>query len=86
MNMEMSPLSVKGCKMLAYVRSLRPLSRDGSLLWALVFPVSYEGSPHLITSYDTQGDAEDLFLPGSLQVHLALSDSDIYTSQGLDRP
>jgi hypothetical protein len=29
--METSPLSVKGCKMLAYARLLRPLSREGSL-------------------------------------------------------
>jgi hypothetical protein len=86
MNMQMSLLSVKGCKSFANFRSLRPLSREGSLSWALVFPVSSEGSPHLVTSYDTQGDAEDLFLPGSIWVHLALSDSDIYTSLGLDRP
>jgi hypothetical protein len=31
----------------------------------LVFPVLSEGPPHLVASYDTLGDAEDLFLPGS---------------------
>jgi hypothetical protein len=37
------------------------------LLWhgASVFPVSSEGPPHSVASYDTQGDAEDLFYPGS---------------------
>jgi hypothetical protein len=33
------------------------------LLWhgALVFPVSSEGPPHSVASYDTRGDVEDLF-------------------------
>jgi hypothetical protein len=33
------------------------------LLWhsTLVFPVSSEGPPHLVASYDTRGDMEDLF-------------------------
>jgi hypothetical protein len=33
------------------------------LLWhrASVFPVSSEGPPHLVASYDIQGDVEDLF-------------------------
>jgi hypothetical protein len=33
------------------------------LLWlgVSVFPVSSEGPPDSVTSYDTQGDAEDLF-------------------------
>jgi hypothetical protein len=37
------------------------------LLWhgALVFPVSSEGPPHSIASYDTRGDVEELFSPGS---------------------
>jgi hypothetical protein len=26
------------------------------------FPVSFKGPPHTVTSYDSQGDAEDLFL------------------------
>jgi hypothetical protein len=32
------------------------------LLWhvALVFPVSSEEPPHLVASYDTRGDVEDL--------------------------
>jgi hypothetical protein len=40
------------------------------LLWqrASVFPVSSEGPPHSIASYDSQENAEDLFLPGSSQV------------------
>jgi hypothetical protein len=40
------------------------------LLWHgdLVFPVSSEGPPHLVASYNTQDDAEDLFLPGSSRV------------------
>jgi hypothetical protein len=40
------------------------------MLWheASVFPVSSEGPPHLIDSYDSQGDTEDLFLPGSSRV------------------
>ena len=40
------------------------------LLWhgASVFPVSSEGPPHLVASYDTRGDVEDLFLPGSSRV------------------
>jgi hypothetical protein len=39
------------------------------LLWhgASVFPVSSEGPPHSVAFYDTQGDVEDLFLPGSSQ-------------------
>jgi hypothetical protein len=33
------------------------------LLWygTSVFPVSSKGPPHLVASYDTQGDVEDLF-------------------------
>jgi hypothetical protein len=36
------------------------------LLWhaAPVFPVSFEGPPQLVASYDTHGDTEDLFYPG----------------------
>jgi hypothetical protein len=36
---------------------------------ASIFPVSSEGPPHLIASYDSHGDEEDLFLPGSSRVH-----------------
>jgi hypothetical protein len=40
------------------------------LLWlrASGFPVLSKGLPHSIASYNTQGDVEDLFLPGSLRV------------------
>jgi hypothetical protein len=34
------------------------------------FPVSSEGPPHLIAYNDSQGDAEDLFLPGSSRTHV----------------
>jgi hypothetical protein len=39
------------------------------LLWhgALVFPVSSEGQPHSVTSYNTNEDVEDLFESGSSQ-------------------
>jgi hypothetical protein len=33
-----------------------------------VFPVSSEGPPHSVTSYDTQGDVDNLFLSGSSRV------------------
>jgi hypothetical protein len=37
------------------------------LLWqgTSVFPVSSKGPPNLVASYDTLGDVEDLFEPGS---------------------
>jgi hypothetical protein len=35
---------------------------------ASVFPVSSKGPPHSIASYDTQGDVENLFLPGFSRV------------------
>jgi hypothetical protein len=35
---------------------------------ASVFPVSSEGPPHSVASYDTQGDVENLFLPGFSRV------------------
>jgi hypothetical protein len=37
------------------------------LLWhgTSIFPVSSEGPPHSVASYDTWGEVEDLFLPGS---------------------
>jgi hypothetical protein len=40
----------------------RPVSIS-HLLWhgTSVFPVSDEGPPHSVASYDTHGDAEDLF-------------------------
>jgi hypothetical protein len=36
----------------------------------LSFQVSSEGPPYLVASYNTQGNAEDLFLPESSQVHI----------------
>jgi hypothetical protein len=41
-----------------------------SPLWhgASVFTVSSESPPHLIASYDLQGDPEDIFQPGSSRV------------------
>jgi hypothetical protein len=35
---------------------------------ASVFPVSSEGPPQSVASYDKHGDVEDLFLPGSSRV------------------
>jgi hypothetical protein len=37
-----------------------------AVTWDLVFfPVSSEGPPLLVASYNTRGDVEDLFQPGS---------------------
>jgi hypothetical protein len=36
----------------------------------LDFPVSSEGPPHSVASYDTRGDVENLFYPGSSRVEL----------------
>jgi hypothetical protein len=43
------------------------------LLWhgALDFLVSLKRLPHLVASYNTQGDAQDLFLPISSLAHIA---------------
>jgi hypothetical protein len=48
--------------------ALRAFEQEGifivpHLLWhgTSVFPVSAEGPPHLVASYDTRGDVEDLF-------------------------
>jgi hypothetical protein len=46
------------------------------------FSVSSEGPPHLIASYDSQGDAEDLFLPGSSRVPI---ESPLTTRKGMRR-
>ena len=61
--METSPLPVKGC-----TAKFRPMLGAQGLYRAtpavtrgLRFPVSFEGPPHSVTSYDTQGDVEDLF-------------------------
>jgi hypothetical protein len=36
--------------------------------WASVLPVSSKGPSHSVASYNSQGDMEDLFYPGSLPV------------------
>jgi hypothetical protein len=62
----------EGLQNLGLCSALRAFEQGGifivqHLLWhgASVFSVSSEGPPHLVASYDTHGDAEDLFLPGS---------------------
>jgi hypothetical protein len=66
-----SPLSVKGCKILAHARRPRAFEQGGifivpHLLWhgTSVFPVSSEGPPHSVASYDTRRGVKDLFSPG----------------------
>jgi hypothetical protein len=66
LNKETSPL--QGLQNFGLRSALRAFKQGGifivtHLLWhgASVFPVSSKGQPHLITFYDTQGDAEDLF-------------------------
>jgi hypothetical protein len=59
----------EGLQNLGLCSALRTFSRAGGifivrhLLWheTSVFPVSYEGPPHLVASYDTWGDVEDQF-------------------------
>jgi hypothetical protein len=58
--METSPLQVKVCKLLGLYSALRAFEQGGifivpHLLWhrASVFPVSSEGPPHSVASYDT---------------------------------
>jgi hypothetical protein len=88
--METSPLPVKGCKIYAIARrSCRAFEQGGvfivpHLLWhgASVFPVSSDGPPHSIASCDSQGDAEDLFLPGSSRVPI---ESPLTTRKGVLR-
>jgi hypothetical protein len=62
------PIAGEGLQIYAYARRLGPLSRERSLsrhtyfdTGPRFFPVSSEGPPHSIASYDTHGDAEDLF-------------------------
>jgi hypothetical protein len=64
--MEMSPLPVKGCK-IGLCSALRAFEQGvvfivPHLLWhgTSVFPVSSEKPTHLVASYDTQSDVEDL--------------------------
>jgi hypothetical protein len=58
----------EGLQNLGLCSALRAFEQGGifivpHLLWhgTSVFPVSFEGLPHLVASYDTHGDAEDLF-------------------------
>jgi hypothetical protein len=66
-DMETSPLPVKGYYIELYALRSGPLCREGSFFaiptvtWDLSFPISFEGLPHLVASYDTRGDVEDLF-------------------------
>jgi hypothetical protein len=41
----------------------------------LTFFASSEGPPHVVASYNTQGDAEDLFLPGFSQITVETCDN-----------
>jgi hypothetical protein len=66
-SMETSPLPVKGYKFRPMVGAQGfeqgEIFMKPHLLWlgASVFPVSSEGPPDLVASYETQGDVEDLF-------------------------
>jgi hypothetical protein len=58
----------EGLQNLGLCSALRAFEQGGifivqHLLWhgTSVFPVSSEGPPHLVASYDTQGDVDDLF-------------------------
>ena len=58
----------EGLQNLGLCSALRAFEQGGifivpHLLWhgTSVFPVSSEGPPHLVASYDTRGDVEDLF-------------------------
>jgi hypothetical protein len=66
-------LPVKRCKILAFIHLAQGLwTRRGRYH---VFPVSFEGPPmHLLASYDTQGNVEDLFLPESSQVFIMMNE------------
>jgi hypothetical protein len=61
--MEMSPV----CKILAYDLRSGPLNEQGGDHHRATPtvdtgpPVSFEGLPHSVASYDTHGDAGDLF-------------------------
>jgi hypothetical protein len=62
----------EGLQNLGLCSALRAFEQGGifivsHLLWhgTSVFPVSSEGPPHSVASYDTQGDMENLFLPRS---------------------
>jgi hypothetical protein len=58
----------EGLQNLGLYSALRAFEQGGIFivphpLWhgTSVFPVSSEGPPHLVASYDTRGDVEDLF-------------------------
>jgi hypothetical protein len=60
----------EGLQKLGQCSALRAFEHGGifivqHMLWheASVFPVSSEGPPHSVASYNAQGNAEDLFLP-----------------------
>jgi hypothetical protein len=70
-------------------RQSRPLRKNGSLTYHTCrnmghrfFPVSSEGPPYLIASYNSQGDAEELFLPRSSRVPIQ---SPLTTRKGMLR-
>jgi hypothetical protein len=61
--METSPLPVKGCKKICLCLALRAFEQGGVFIvqhllwhWTSVFPVSSEGPPHLVASYNTRGN------------------------------
>jgi hypothetical protein len=65
----------KGLQHFGLCSALRAFEQGGvfivpHLLWhrTSVFPVSSEGPLYPVASYDTQGDVEDLFYPGSSRV------------------
>jgi hypothetical protein len=66
-------VAIAGEELQSLCSSLRALEQGGIFIvphllrhGASVFPVSSEGPFHLFASYDTQGDAEDLFIYGNL--------------------
>jgi hypothetical protein len=66
----------EGLQNLGLCSALRAFEQGGGIFivphllrhGASVFPVSSEGPPHSVASYDTQGDVENLFLPGFSRV------------------
>jgi hypothetical protein len=70
-----SNLYGEGLQNLGLCSALRAFEQGGIFIvphmlrhGASVFPVSSEGPPHFVASYDTQGDVENLFLPGFSRV------------------
>jgi hypothetical protein len=65
----------EGLHYLSLCLALRAFEQQGMFIvphllwhWASVFPVSSEGPPASVTSYDKQGDVGNLFSHGSLRV------------------